>query len=374
MAVLPDLPTMIAIMMETALTKNSLSELSINLEALAANYHFLAEQSAPSECAAVVKANAYGLGLRAVTRALEKAGCKTFFVATLDEGLALRTITKRTIYVFAGVTEETKLALAEASLRPVLNSIQQVELWNSLGPAALHLDTGMNRLGLSKKDFLKLSACIANGIVIKPTLILSHLACADEPSNDLNLKQLKKFKALRTTLQSSPRSLSASSGIFLGPRYHFDMVRPGYALYGGNPTKNRPNPMNSVIKLKARILQCREVARGETVGYGATFRSDKKRQIATIAIGYGDGYLRALAQTAYVSIKGILAPVAGRISMDLISVDITGIEGVKPGDWAEIIGSTISVDDLAKCAGTIGYELLTTLGPRHKRIYIGADI
>ena len=152
------------------------------------------------------------------------------------------------------------------------------------------------------------------------------------------------------------------------------MVRPGYALYGGNPTKNRPNPMNSVIKLKARILQCREVARGETVGYGATFRSDKKRQIATIAIGYGDGYLRALAQTAYVSIKGILAPVAGRISMDLISVDITGIEGVKPGDWAEIIGSTISVDDLAKCAGTIGYELLTTLGPRHKRIYIGADI
>tara|TARA_B100000674_G_scaffold182248_1_gene147545 strand:- start:1262 stop:1660 length:399 start_codon:yes stop_codon:yes gene_type:complete len=132
--------------------------------------------------------------------------------------------------------------------------------------------------------------------------------------------------------------------------------------------------MNSVIKLKARILQCREVARGETVGYGATFRSDKKRQIATIAIGYGDGYLRALAQTAYVSIKGILAPVAGRISMDLISVDITGIEGVKPGDWAEIIGSTISVDDLAKCAGTIGYELLTTLGPRHKRIYIGADI
>ncbi len=364
---------MIAIMMETALTKNSLCELSINLEALAANYHFLVEQSAPSECAAVVKANAYGLGLRAVTRTLEKAGCKTFFVATLDEGLALRNITKKTIYVFAGVTEENNIALTEASLRPVLNSIQQVELWNSRGPAALHLDTGMNRLGISKKDFLKLSAGIANGNVIKPTLILSHLACADEPDNDLNFRQLKKFQALRPTLQSSPRSLSASSGIFLGPKYHFEMVRPGYALYGGNPTKNRPNPMRAVINLKARILQCREVTRGETVGYGATFRSDKRRQIATIAIGYADGYLRASAQTAYVSIKGVLAPVAGRISMDLISVDITGIEGVKPGDWAEIIGSTISVDDLAKCAGTIGYELLTTLGPRHKRIYIGAN-
>ena len=372
MAVLPDLPTMIAITMETALTKDSLSELSINLEALAANYHFLAEQSAPSECAAVVKANAYGLGLRPVVRTLEKAGCKTFFVATLDEGLTLRTITAKTIYVFAGVTEENNVAFAEASLRPVLNSIPQVKLWNSRGPSALHLDTGMNRLGLSKKDFLKLSTCISNGTVIEPTLILSHLACADEPAHDLNVQQLKKFQALRPTFQSSPRSLSASSGIFLGPSYHFDMVRPGYALYGGNPTKNQPNPMSPVINLKARIMQCREVARGETVGYGATFRSDKRRQIATIAIGYADGYSRALAETAHVSIKGMLAPVAGRISMDLISVDITGIEGVKPGDWAEIIGSTISVDDLAKCAGTIGYELLTTLGPRHKRIYIGA--
>ena len=372
MAVLPDLQTMIAITMETALTKNSLSELSINLEALAANYHFLAEQSAPSECAAVVKANAYGLGSRPVVRTLEKAGCKTFFVATLDEGLTLRTITAKTIYVFAGVTEENNVAFAEASLRPVLNSIPQVKLWNSRGPAALHLDTGMNRLGLSKKDFLKLSTSISNGTVIEPTLILSHLACADEPAHDLNVQQLKKFQALRPTFQSSPRSLSASSGIFLGPSYHFDMVRPGYALYGGNPTKNQPNPMSPVINLKARIMQCREVARGETVGYGATFRSDKRRQIATIAIGYADGYSRALAETAHVSIKGMLAPVAGRISMDLISVDITGIEGVKPGDWAEIIGSTISVDDLAKCAGTIGYELLTTLGARHKRIYIGA--
>jgi len=365
---------MIAIMMETALTRNSLSELSINLEALAANYHFLAEQSAPSECAAVVKANAYGLGLRAVTRTLEKAGCKTFFVATLDEGLALRNITKKIIYVFAGVTEETNLTFAEASLRPVLNSIQQVKLWNSKGPAAFHLDTGMNRLGLSKKDFLELSVGIANGTTVKPTLILSHLACADEPGNDLNFQQLKTFQELHPTPQSYPRSLSASSGIFLGPQYHFEMVRPGYALYGGNPTKNRPNPMSPVVNLKAKILQCREVARGESVGYGATFRSDKRRQIATIAIGYADGYSRALAQTAYVVINGILAPVAGRISMDLISVDITGIEGVKPGDWAEIIGSTISVDDLANCAGTIGYELLTALGPRHKRIYIGANI
>lgn len=374
MAGSPDSPTMIVIMMETNLFNNSLSELTIDLSAIAANYDFLAKQSANAECAAVVKADAYGLGLDPIARVLEKAGCKTFFVATLDEALALRKVTTKQIYVFAGITSEDHHAFLPFSIRPVLNSIQQVQVWNSRGPAAIHVDTGMNRLGLTKSDFLSLFENIANGEVKEPNLILSHLACAEQSDNELNLVQLKRFRALTAAFEISSKSLSASSGIFLGSQFYFDMVRPGYAIYGGNPTQTKQNLMCPVINLKVRILQCRKIKAGDTVGYGATFRSDRVRWIATIGMGYADGYLRALSENSNVYVKGKIASVVGRISMDLISVDITGIEGVKPGDWAEVIGSSISVDELAERAGTIGYEILTSLGQRHKRIYIGANI
>ncbi|HAA91318.1 MAG TPA: alanine racemase [Rhodospirillaceae bacterium] len=353
----------------------SLSVLTVDLGAIAANYALLVKESAPAECAAVVKADAYGLGLEPVARTLERAGCRTFFVATLDEGLALRNIVNHDIYVFAGVVQHNAELLASNSLRPVLNDLEQLRLWrkHTNAPAAVHIDTGMNRLGFPPIEVDMLRSDPTELDNFTPKLLVSHLACADEPTHAMNAEQLERFRTAQTIFPNVPASLSASSGVFLGPEWHFEMVRPGFALYGGNPQPTGANPMQTVARLKAKILQCRAISSGESVGYGATFRADTPRRIATISTGYADGFLRALSNKATAYIGENPAPLVGRVSMDLIGIDITGIDGVKAGDWVDLLGPNYGVDALARDAGTIGYEILTALGQRHRRVYLEAD-
>ncbi len=359
---------------------HSPTKLTINLDAVVSNYQLLAQKSAPAECAAVVKANAYGLGLAPIARALDQAGCRTFFVATLNEAILLRQITKHTIYVFSGISSGDTDAYSAHRLRPVLNDLEQIDIWrdhstgDNTAPAAIHIDTGMNRLGLSQNQLGQPDNWMNLWSGLDVRLIMSHLACADESHDEKNLEQLRQFQKFATVCDGVPASLSASSGIFLGPDWHFDLVRPGFALYGGNPQPSSPNPLKPVVHLSAKILQCRAVAKGETIGYGATYKFGNSKRIATIAIGYADGFFRSLSGCGSVFIGKAALPVLGRVSMDLIAVDITGIDGVKAGDWVDIIGPHQDVDALATAAGTIGYEILTALGQRHRRVYVGASV
>jgi alanine racemase len=355
--------------------------LEIDLDAIAANWKFLAERLAPgARCAAVVKADAYGLGMEEAAPRLARAGCKTFFVATLNEGLALRPLLPRAqIAVLDGLALGTPADFAKARLLPVLNDLGEVRQWHDYArprgslPAMLHIDTGMVRLGLPAKELAALEAEPALLRGFKLALVLSHLACADEPAHPLNLEQLDRFRAALRRLPSAPASLSGSSGIFLGADFHFDMVRAGAALYGVNPFVGRPNPMKQVVRLKAKILQVRDVDRGETVGYGAAHRMDRPGRIAIVALGYADGWLRSSSHRGTARIAGKPAPVIGRISMDLLTLDVTGIDPrvVEPGLYADLLDEHYGVDDAAFAAGTIGYEILTSLGRRCLRLYRG---
>ena len=318
--------------------------LDIDLDAIVDNFKKLADRVGPgTRIAAVVKADAYGLGMAQVAPALARAGCKTFFVASLDEGLALRSILHRAqIAVLNGLVVGAPADFAKAALMPVLNDLGQLALWRGYAarrgalPAMLHLDTGMARLGLPPKEIAQLVAepKLLSGFISQ---LMSHLACASELGAPLNLAQLESFRAALKRLPQAPASLAASSGIFLGGDFHFDMVRAGAALYGVNPTPGRPNPMRRVVTLKAKILQIRDVDRGETVGYGAAHRIDKPARIATVALGYADGWLRSSAHRGTARIAGKPAPVVGQISMDLLTIDVTGHDPatVRPGDYVK---------------------------------------
>lgn len=355
--------------------------LDIDLDAIAANWQKLADRVAPgARCAAVVKADAYGLGMAMVAPALARAGAKTFFVATLEEGLALRALLPRAqIAVLNGLAIGAPADFAKAALLPVLNDLGQLRAWQAYAarrggaPAMLHLDTGMSRLGLSPKETAQLVAepGLLSGFAL--ALVLSHLACAAEPAHPMNLAQLDAFRAALKRLPLVPASLAASSGVFLGGDFLFDMVRIGAALYGVNPTPGRPNPMKQVIHLKAKILQVRDVDRGESVGYGAAHRIDRPTRIATIAMGYADGWLRSSAHRGAARIAGKAAPVVGHISMDLLTLDVTGHDPatVRPGAYVDLIDERYGVDDAALAAQTIGYEVLTRLGSRFHRVYRG---
>jgi alanine racemase len=355
--------------------------LEIDLDAIAANWQKLADRVAPgARCAAVVKADAYGLGMAKVAPALARAGAKTFFVATLDEGLALREALPRAqIAVLNGLVMGTPADFAKAALTPVLNDLGQLRDWQGYAarrggaPAMLHLDTGMARLGLSPKETARLIAepGLLSGFAL--ALILSHLACANEPAHPMNLAQFEAFRAALKRLPSAAASLAASSGAFLGSDFLFDMVRAGAALYGVNPIPGRPNPMRQVVRLKAKILQTRDVDRGESVGYGAAHRIEKPARIATIALGYADGWLRSSAHRGIARIAGKPAPVVGPISMDLVTLDVTGHDpaNLRPGMYADVLDERYGVDDAALAAQTIGYEVLTALGSRFQRVYRG---
>lgn len=359
--------------------------LTIDLDAIEANWRALAREVLPVECAAVIKANAYGLGLEPVTTKLAKAGCKTFFVADLAEARRARARAREAvIYVLSGFSPEAGRAFPELDVRPVINSATELAEWDAFvaahnwrGGAALHVDTGMNRLGITADEAAALALRVQNenhGI----TLLMSHLACAEIPDHPLNASQIRLFRELRILYHGVPASLVNSSGIFLGETVHWDLARPGAALYGINPTPARANPMRNVVELTGRILQVRNVAQGETVGYGATWTARRGSRIAVASLGYADGLMRAASggdrkDGGAAIVAGSSCPIVGLISMDLACIDITDLtEGlVRRGDMAKFIGQEIPVDAFAASAGTNGYEILTRLGPRCHLVYRG---
>jgi alanine racemase len=365
----------------------STAVLTIDLAAIAENYKILTGQVAPAACGAAVKADAYGLGAAMVAPVLHRAGCEHFFTATLDEALALRPILPGAkIYILNGLPTGAARAIAAESLVPVLGTLGQIEEWgnycraNLPFPAALMIDSGMSRLGLSEGDMMRLAGdpALLQGIPVVHAM--SHLACSDDEKNPMNVKQLTLFQALVGGFpwpagRKPTLGMAASSGCFLGTDYHFDLVRPGAALYGLEPTIGRPNPMRPVVGLKGKILQIRDVDLGMTVGYGATHQFRGRSRLAVIGMGYADGIFRSLGNRGAVFVAGERASIVGRISMDLMTADIGHLppSAVQVGDAVEIIGPHQSVDDLARDAGTIGYEILTALGSRYLRRYHAPD-
>jgi alanine racemase len=360
--------------------------LTVDLGALAANWQALADRVGDTVAtAAVVKGDGYGIGLEPAATALAEAGCHTFFVALADEGLRLRqAVHDAAIYVLDGLIAGSAEALVAADLRPVLGSLAEIEEWAVVRHAgartacAIHVDTGMNRLGLTLAEARVLSEHRDLIETIAPALLMSHLACADTPGHPLNRKQLTSFRAVRVLLPNIPASLANSAGIFLGHDYHFDLVRPGVALYGAAPLSGEESPMATVVTLEARVLQVREVRRGETVGYGATETVRQPSRIAVLGLGYADGYHRLAGSSderpgARAFVRGRYARIVGRVSMDLIAIDVTDIHGVDRGDWVELIGPDVPVDEVASYAETIGYEFLTGLGRRYARAYVGGE-
>ncbi len=354
------------------------SLLTVDLGAVKANYRLLASMAGNAECASVVKANGYGLGLKQVSRALSEAGCKIFFVAHLDEAIELRGyLGQTTIYYLNGLLPGDAQVCDAHDIRPVLNDPGQIESWtrhcaaSSSAPiAAIQLDTGMARLGLTPPEAKRLALEPARLDGMKLALILSHLACADTPDHALNELHRADFAAWTAPLPRAARSLAASSGIFLGPGWHFDMVRPGASLYGVAPNADRPNPMAQVVLLQGKILSIRDVDTPQTVGYGATHRFKRPTRLATVAAGYADGYPRGLGREIGAHIGNIAVPVIGRVSMDLITLDVTDAPHAKPGDMVDLIGPLHDLDVQASQSGTIGYEILTRIGRRYARRYI----
>jgi alanine racemase len=368
-------------------TATATGVLTIDLDAIVANWRKLEKIAVPAECAAVIKADAYGCGVDPVARALAAAGCKTFFVATLDEAAAVRAALPSTvIYVLDGFFQNCGDAYAKIDAKPVIGDLNELAEWDVFcrrtgwaGGAAIHIDTGMNRLGLTIAE--------AQGIVPRInagdhgiTLVMSHLACAESLNHPLNAKQVASFREIASLFSGVPASLSNSSGVFLGAQFQFDMVRPGAALYGVNPTPEADNPMQPVVELKARIVQIRNVERGESVGYGGTWTTRRPTRLAIVSAGYADGYFRSGGSNdgtrgAEVVIAGKRCPVVGRISMDLMAIDVTDLDknAVRRGHMVTLIGEGITVDELAHHFGTIGYEVLTSLGRRYARVYKGGS-
>jgi len=360
--------------------------LTIDLSALAANWKTLASTTVPVECAAVVKGDGYGCGLEPVTRTLSRAGCSTFFVADVAEGRRVRAVASdAAIYVLNGLIPGSAQAFAADYLRPVINSATELAEWDAFvatrnwrGGAALHVDTGMNRLGITLEEAVAIAPRLQSenhGF----TLVMSHLACAEIPDHPMNDRQIRLFREIRILYRGVASSLANSSGIFLGGGAYCDLVRPGVALYGVNPTPGRANPMRPVVELKGRVIQVRAVNKGESVGYGAAFTTTRPSRIAIVAVGYADGYLRSASAAkgkpaGQVIIAGNRCPIAGRVSMDVLAVDVTDLPDgtVRRGDFATLIGDGMSVDDVAAAMGTIGYEVLTHLGRRYHRVHKGA--
>ena len=349
--------------------------LTVDLDALARNYLALSKAAAQSTCGAVVKANAYGLGMGPVSMRLWEEGCRHFFVATAQEGIELRALLPGAqIFVFEGVPEGHAAGMTDAGLVPILNSIEQIRYWRTLAPghpSAIHLDTGMTRLGLSDEQVREAGR---TGLIagLELDYALTHLACAETPAHPLNARQVQEFKALLTHFPGIGTSIGASAGILLGPDFQGDLVRPGIALYGGCPFASGANPMEPVATLRATVLQTRTVSTQRTVGYGATHTVRSGARLATVGAGYADGYPRALGNRGVAFAAGTEVPVVGRVSMDLITLDVSGIAAadVQPGDTVELLGPNVLLDDLARAAGTIGYDILTRLGPRWQRRYI----
>lgn len=362
--------------------------LTIDLVALKENWRLLKARAGAADCGAAVKGNAYGLGIAPVAKALWEAGCRSYFVARPKEGEELRAILPdATIYVLDGLFAGQAEFYAKLNLCPALVSTDEAKEWAGFGrvygrklPCAIHVDTGINRLGFDVREFHALLEDRFTMEGLDVTLVMSHLACADDPKHPLNARQAEAFRMVRGRLPGVQGSLANSSGIFLGTDFTHDLVRPGIALYGGNPVQDVANPMRAVAILEAFVLQLRDVPAGETVGYSATWTAPRDSRIAVLGAGYKDGVPRALSSRAadgpaQVFINGQRCPIVGRVSMDMMAIDVTGLprESVTRGTRAELIGRNIAIDAAASWAGTISYELLTRLGSRYARLYTGLE-
>ncbi|MGH1398744.1 MAG: alanine racemase [Alphaproteobacteria bacterium] len=354
-----------------------MSEIIIDTGAIAANYTMLRGMvGAGVRVAGVVKANGYGCGLAAVAEALRDVGCDLFFVATLPEAVELRMIIGDTPEIAAlNGYEDTDFAVyRESNIIPVLNhegaiAAYRARVSDAPLPAILHIDTGMNRLGFAP-DAPPISAMCA-GLDLRA--VMTHFASADEHDNPKSAAQVATFKAAAAAFDGIPQSICNSAGIFGDPAWHADIVRPGMALYGLNPTPHLKNPMKPVVQINASILQIREARAGETCGYNETYRFEENTRVATLSLGYADGFLRSLSNTGKLYWNGIPCPIRGRVSMDTTIVDISAVpenDSPRAGDMMEVIGPHQSADDLASDAGTIGYEILTSLSRRFRRVYV----
>jgi alanine racemase len=366
--------------------------LTIDLGALTANWRILRDRAQGAECAAVIKADGYGIGLEQAARALARAGCRTFFVAHLSEAIRAReTCPDASVYVLNGLPPGTAPTYAALNMRPILGAREEVQEWavfcRTAGqrlPAAIHVDTGMNRLGLRVDEAvaLKGDALLED---FEPALLMSHFVSSEVPDDPINARQIDAFGTVRAAFPHIPASLCNSSGIFLPQSPRLALVRPGYALYGGNPTPDGDNPMHAVVRLEARVIQVREAGSGATVGYNGQWTAEGPRKLATLSIGYADGYPRAASATdakikagtamGEAIVAGRRCPFAGRVSMDLLSIDVTDLPAgaVKRGDLATLIGDDLGIDEVGARAGTIGYEILTGLGRRYARTYVGGS-
>lgn len=352
------------------------ARLTIDLDAVVANWRALAEHAPGAEVAAVVKADAYGLGAMRVVPALARAGCRTFFTAHTEEAVAVRGLALGArVLVLHGIPARDAREAVARGIVPVLNEPTQIAAWRevarSLGrrlPAALHLDTGMNRLGLDPETEVAL-----DGLV--PILVMSHLVSSEIADDPLNEVQRQRFDRARRRWPGVPASLANSSAVFLGAPFQLDLCRPGYALYGGNPLPGRANPMRTVVRVDAPVLQVRTVTAAGSVGYNATFAVRPGMRIATVPVGYADGWPRSTGNRATVRIDGVPVPIVGRVSMDLITLDVSDLsEGaVRPGTMVEMLGEADGIEALAEAAGTNGYEILTRLGRRYERRYLGGE-
>lgn len=364
--------------------------LTIDLPAIADNWRDMAKRSGKARAAAVVKADAYGLGIEDVGRTLYHAGARDFFVAVPAEGETLRPYAPEArIFVLSGVWPGMEQTFFDNDLVPVLASEEQLAFWMSAvsnhgdHPCALHVDTGFNRLGLPMEAAMELSSDVSRPASFSPVLVMSHLACGDDPQHPMNQQQLQSFRSVRAAFDGIEASVAASAGTFHGPDYHFDLTRPGIALYGGEAVSGVKNPMRPVATAEARILQIRSAKAGETVSYGASYRLSRDSRLATVSVGYADGYLRSLSghgiplrdsvsEGAFGFIAGYRVPVIGRITMDITIFDMTDVpeQAFKIGDYVELFGQNMLLDDVARAGGTIGYEMLTGMGLRYERRYV----
>ena len=347
----------------------------INLDALRDNYLLLRDRVAPAACGAVVKADSYGLGAIECSRAMYDAGCRKFFVATLDEAIPLReSLPDIELYALEGLDPPRLDQFVDARTWPVLNTLEQARTWAGAGGEArcvVHIDSGMNRLGMTQKEVEALAADTVLVDALNIDYVITHLGCSDEPDHVQNERQLRRFDELRSVLPPHRTSIASSPGVFLASEHHGDLARPGVSLYGGRPDVGPGNTMKEVARVQGRIVQIRDVDHDSFVGYGATEAVDAGTRLATVAFGYADGYPRSLSSKGQVKIGDFLAKVVGRVSMDVTVVDISdAAEGaINVGDWATLIGDGLDLDDVAEAAGTISYEILNRIGRRVERIY-----
>ncbi len=349
--------------------------LEIDLDAIATNWRLLSARHVSGPVAGVVKADGYGLGAREVAARLYREGCRHFFVALLTEALAIRALLPGAMLaVLSGPLPGSEPAYRAHGITPVLGALAEIDAWRESGggSAILHVDTGMNRLGLPEAELATLAARPARLAGIETRWVMTHLVAAELPEDPANAAQRARFAAACAALPPAPRSLANSSGLFLGADFASDLARPGAALYGINPTPGQPNPMRPVVRLWARVLQIRDVPEGEGVGYNATWRAKRPSRIATAGIGYADGWHRSLSNRGGAVFDGRPVPLVGRVSMDLTTYDVTDHPGISAGDRLELIGPSCTPDAVAAEAGTNGYEVLTSLGRRFQRLYRGA--